>query len=329
VERPHCGSGPRGQKEANMSVAKSFFDITTGRSHGVIPTSDAVRIVLDAGATLILEKACACEDACRGRKCACPPPPASRTLIRAEAADRRDGELWASATGERVDQALSALVSEMVLGEAGVEVTEWAIQAAGGEHRTDVKHVQFGRIRVPLFTCECEDDIAGKLVRTVEKARRSQSDRINAVVVRLPGTDEVGIACVPEKPEPPVGATLTGRRTVGGSPWSDVPWSQIEEGRFNLVRRALVRLRRDCELAGLDVPGRVPRLSLLDDGGQVLASGPELPWNAAEDDFDYAKLEKAVGELTASQPGAVPQADGEWVGPIRPGSLRVTATRRA
>jgi len=298
-----------------MSATKSFFNITTGRSHGVVPASDAVRIALDSGATLTLDKAppCSCRppDGCSD----CEGPKLIRARATWPAADEgdRDGRPI-EAKGERVDKVLSALVGELILGEAGVEVTEWTVPPEGA----DTPHVQFGRVGVPWFVAESEDDVAQRLLKCVEVARRDQGDRINAVVVRVRDRGEVGIACLPEKPEPPVGATLTGRRMAGGSPWADVPWDQVVGmGRVGLVRRAVDRVRRDCELAGLDVPSRIPRLFLLGAGvpcpsavtRQLSAAGRTFPLDslswAVEDDVLARIVDKVIGVASGGKPVAL------------------------
>jgi len=233
-----------------MSVAKSFFDITTGRNHGVIPTSDAIRIVLDSGATLLLDKV--------------PPPDGGKgPLFRAVAARETEADsggglafrATTSVSADRIDRALSALVEKLLTGESGVEVTEWSYAPASEAPC----QLAFGQIGVPLFRLgearnpgESRDDaVARLLLRAVEVARRDQSGCVNAVVVHVADSDMVGVACLPEKPEPPVGATLVERRHVGAPPFADIAWEQIRRRRHGLVRRAIDKLRRDCGLSGV------------------------------------------------------------------------------
>jgi len=296
-----------------MSVAKSFFDITTGRSHGVVPTSDAVRIVLDAGAILMLDRTDGGEIRARAawgeKPSACVEhvdPPGD--LL------HRSFSCVMPVTGDRVDKALSALVEKLLIGESGVDVTEWTVPSAQDTN------IPFGRfVRVPLFAIdlgESDDAIAKLLLKVVEAARRDDgygSGHINAVVVRVADDDSmVGIGCMPEKPEPPVGATLTGRRMVGGSPWADAPWDQVAgKGRVGLVRRAIDRVRRDCELAGLDVPSRIPKLFLVLGTG-VQDDADSLSW-AVEDDA-LARIVDGIIDAAAQ---------GE-----KPVALRVKAVRR-
>jgi len=122
-----------------------------------------------------------------------------------------------------------------------------------------------------------------------------------------------------------VGATLTGRRSVGGTPWADVPWIQVSPSelggreRYGLLRRAVAMLRHDCDLAEIDAGLRRPTLSLRYSDGRDSATVC-IPWAAAGDDFDAARLEEAVRELTTK--GVV---DSPFVAPD---ALRVTAVRR-
>ncbi len=318
-----------------MSVAKSFFDITTGRSHGVIPTSDAVRIVLDSGATLMLDKVppCNCRPPdgcsdCKGPK-----------VIRARAAwgERTETRVKLPigdddilhrmfscvtlATGDRIDRALSALVERLLIGESGVEVTEWTIPSA--DDWVPPMMIPFGhRISVPLFSIDesklddgesKEDAITRLLLSAVETARNDdRGGLIHAVVVRSADDKKVGIACMREKPEPPVGATLVVRRRIGGKPHVDLPFEQVESRRFALVERMFVRLRSDCAMVGLNCGQVYPRLSLLCGAG-LETVGPKLPWSA---ETDHDMLAKSVTALMA-------KCDR------RPATLRMTAVRRA
>lgn len=406
-----------------MSVAKSFFDITTGRNHGVIPTSDAVRIVLDAGATLMLDRtdageirASAAWEVAEGeadqndhsadmswniegvpfrldvgshyadmlekflrqtgedrrgkisivsgdkfrlewnaaRELIIHPPTGRRIVLPEKDIERVADLLKArysqntansetcvqgdapvdllhrtfscvkSAYGARVDRALSALVAKLLTGESGVEVTEWTVPRDARRVRQmppsgQQSGTMFGRLWVPLFAVgdntgeQVNDHIARLLIRDVEEARQDRTDRIDAIVVRC--GDMVGVACLSERPEPPVGATLTGRRMVGGTPSAEVPWEQVLE-RSSTVRLAIDALRRDCELAGLDLPSYTPRLSVLFRDGRQSAQVELMTWAAVDGGTARPALAKIVK-------GMVMRAAGH-----DPVSLRLTALPR-
>jgi hypothetical protein len=248
----------------------SFFDITTGRNHGVIPTADALRIILDSGASLILEK--------------------DGGTIRATAKPEQQYRAPVEATEERIDQALSALVGKLVLGESGVEVTEWEVDDSSLTESPDAakkaKSVRFGWLTVPLFAADETDggDITRKIIDPIEFARRQPGGggRIYAIVVRVSGRGGLaGVACAPERLEPPVGATLTARRVVVGTPRVDLPLrldtlSNVEWGaksfpdaRLRLWHGA-VKLKQDAALAGFGATGHHVRLCLLSAAGQEL-----------------------------------------------------------
>jgi hypothetical protein len=269
------------------SAAESFFDITTGRNHGIVPTADALRVVLDSGATLLLWR------------------DGESVKVRASAVAGRES---VEASGERIDQALSALVGKLVLGKSGVEVTEWEVAAehvqSGGEHDGRQLGVQFGRITVPLFAPDESDrdgDIARKIVGAVELMRRGCGcgGRVHAIVVRVGRDGPVGIACMPCSPEPPIGATLVARRFVGETvPHVDVRWDSLDHGRkTTLLQRAIETLKRDRALAGL-ADGHT-KLCLLSTDGRQLAIA-EL--NEYDDAFAASRA-RAEMERTAGRAG--------------------------
>lgn len=321
-----------------MSVAKSFFDITTGRSHGVIPTSDAVRVVLDSGATLMLDKVppCNCKPPDECSDCKGPKVVRARAAWGERGTDPRVGapnDLLHRAfscvmpvTGDRIDRALSALVERLLIGDSGVEVTEWTIPSA--DDWDPPMKIPFGHFTsVPLFVVgeidlndgeSKEGAITRLLLSAVEMARND--DRwglIHAVVVRSADDKTAGIACMPDRPEPPVGATLVARRKIGGKPHVDVPWGQIENGRYAIVRRAIDRLKADCAMVGIDIAQSCPELSVL--FASKVQHGPgekseDILWRTDDDD---------LMQIIAGM-GAKCKRNGRT-----PTTLRLTAVRRA
>jgi len=311
------------------SAVESFFDITTGRNHGVVPTADSLRIILDSGASLILEK--------------------DGGTIRATAGSTKAGEYRApvEATGERIDQALSALVGKLVLGESGVEVTEWEVEAPKDSVQVGqttvplLQGVRFGQTTVPLLPGNlthgqageplsppvvAEDDIVQRLIGTIELARREwgRGGRINAVVVRVSGyRNLVGVACLSERPEPPIGAKLVARRRlVGGTPcvelplsldtFSGVQWDKAPPGSCptdagaeclqisgpRRLRQAAAAIKQDCALAGLAPGSTRIRVCLLSAGGQELGCA-ELGLEEAF--YGYANTISALLEKTVTR----------------------------
>lgn len=309
-----------------MSIAKSFFDITTGRSHGVIPTSDAVRIVLNSGATLMLDEMHGRTDGViRARAVWDETGRAPRVDVTYPCPDddllNRSFSCVISASGDRVDRALSALVERLLIGESGVEVTEWTIPTSEIQ---ELSGVSFGKLRIPLFKLDgsggvqcldysfqngdCgnsesrETTLTRLLLDAVKIARIPFNERFNesfngimyAIVVRSTDSSMAGIACTPNRPESPIGATLVGRRMIGGKPHIDVPWNQTEgekqtkaavNVRSTAVFQAIEQLKIDCEMVG--IRNAVPKLSLMPsvDGMQ----GLEIVW-----DIEFSQLGKAL-----------------------------------
>lgn len=304
------------------TVAKSLFDITTGRNHGVIPTSDAVRIILESGATIMLDKAPPAPggtdgDAIQARAAWGETGRAPRVDVTHHQPDddqlNRSFSRVISVTADRVDRALSALVGKLLVGDEGVEVTEWTVPKSPGRG----KCVRFGNIGVPLFIKSHDNDITKLLLSAVEMARSNDKrGLIYAIVVRVAGNSNLaGIACGPEKPEPPLGATLVTRRRIGGKPRIDVPWDQVEDEGPPIVLRAIKQLKIDCEMMGIDYADLLPNLCLVSDSGQEKV-GPEITWNIRA---------KALAEIIDDE---LPKLFWNPRGVVNIATLRVMARQR-
>lgn len=244
--------------------------------------SDAVRVILDSGATLLLDRV-------PGTGLGLPPDMV-RAIAATPAGHEKGGmrltfDIEHVVTEDRVDKALSSLVERLLIGDSGVEVTEWTVPDPQGADND----VPFGRFSIELFKiddCTSSDRLVRRgetkeeamtrlLLSGVEAARKNNSGLIHATVIHSADGSMAGRACTSDSPEPPVGATLVARRKIGGQPCVDIQWDQIDNGLEDAVQHAVARLRKDCAMVGIDLARS--RLEML------LMFDPSYPsWKAGE-----------------------------------------------